>query len=82
MNNVYDWVGSLSIHPVHFKLRQYQSIVAVSVPAAKYDNTVLNMKESDTTLSFDDDDEEVIRLGYSKEENILERLEKSVMMPK
>ena len=50
MNNVYDWVGSLSIHPVHFKLRQYQSIVAVSVPAAKYDNTVLNMEESDTTL--------------------------------
>ena len=22
MNNVYDWVGSLSIHPVHFKLGQ------------------------------------------------------------
>ena len=59
MNNVYDWVGSLSIHPVHFKLRQYQSIIAVSDPAAKYENTVLNMEESDTALSFDDDDEEV-----------------------
>ena len=44
MNNVYDWVGSPSIHPVHFKLRQYQRIVAASGPAAKCDNTVLNME--------------------------------------
>ena len=77
MNNVYDWVRSRSIHPVHFKLRQYHSIVAISDPAAKYDNTVLNMKESDTALSFDDDDdEEVTMLGYSSKESFLERLEK------
>ena len=74
--NVYDWVGSLSIHPVHFKLRQYQSTVAVSDPAKKYNNTVLNMEESDTALSFDNDDEDVTMLGYSSKEYILERLEK------
>ena len=78
MNNVYDWVRSRSIHPVHFKLRQYHSIVAISDPAAKYDNPVLNMKESDTGFSFDDDDddEEVTMLGYSSKESFLERLEK------
>ena len=82
MNNVYDWVRSLSILPVHFKLRQYQSIVAVSDPAAKCDNTVLNMEESDEALSFDDYDEEVTMLGCFSKESNLERLEKSVMMPK
>ena len=76
MSNVYDWVGSLSIHPVHFKLRQYQSFVAVSDPAKKYENTVLSIEESDTALSFDDDDEEVTMSCYSSKESILERLEK------
>ena len=70
-------MGRFSLNtPSLFKLRQYQSIVAVSDPVAKYDNTVLNMEESDAALSFDDNDEEVTMLGYSSKEDIFERLEK------
>ena len=70
-------MGRFSLNtPSLFKFRQYQSIVAVSDPVAKYDNTVLNMEESDTALSFDDNDEEVTILGYSSKEDIFERLEK------
>ena len=70
-------MGRFSLNtPSLFKLRQYQSIVAVSDPVAKYDNTVLNMEVSDTALSFDDNDEEVTMLGYSSKEDIFERLEK------
>ena len=70
-------MGRFSLNtPSLFKFRQYQSIVAVSDPVAKYDNTVLNMEESDTALSFDDNDEEVTMLGYSSKEDIFERLEK------
>ena len=70
-------MGRFSLNtPSLFKLRQYQSIVAVSDPVAKYDNTVLNMEVSDTALSFDDNNEEVTMLGYSSKEDIFERLEK------
>ena len=70
-------MGRFSLNtPSLFKFRQYQSIVAVSDPVAKYDNAVLNMEESDTALSFDDNDEEVTMLGYSSKEDIFERLEK------
>ena len=70
-------MGRFSLNtPSLFKLRECQSIVAVSDPVAKYDNTVLNMEESDTALSFDDNDEEVTMLGYSSKEDIFERLEK------
>ena len=70
-------MGRFSLNtPSLFKFRQYQSIVAVSDPVAKYDNAVLNMEESDTALSFDDSDEEVTMLGYSSKEDIFERLEK------
>ena len=55
---------------------QYQSIVVVSDPATKYDNTVLKMEESDTVLSSYDDDEEVTMLADSSKESVLERLEK------
>ena len=40
------------------------------------------MEESDEALSFDDYDEEVTMLGCFSKESNLERLEKSVMMPK
>ena len=70
-------MGRFSLNtPSLFKFRQYQSIVAVSDPVAKYDNAVLNMEESDTALSFDDNDEEMTILGYSSKEDIFERLEK------
>ena len=70
-------MGRFSLNtPSLFKFRQYQSIVAVSDPVAKYNNAVLNMEESDTALSFDDSDEEVTMLGYSSKEDIFERLEK------
>ena len=70
-------MGRFSLNtPSLFKFRQYQSIVAVSDPVAKYNTAVLNMEESDTALSFDDSDEEVTMLGYSSKEDIFERLEK------
>ena len=56
MNNVYDWVGTISVEPMYFELFvDLWSPIPATDPANKYANTVLNMAEVSKPPSFEED---------------------------
>ena len=62
MNNVYDWVGSLSPEPMFFKFFcNNTAAIPPSDAASKYALTTLNMEEVDEPLYFEDDKEITVK---------------------
>ena len=60
---VYDWVGSLSLVPEHFKLLDYAGkLLLPPQPLTELKNTTLYMSEAMTTPALDDG--EVTFLGF------------------
>ena len=67
MNQVYDWVGSLSLLPEHFRLVYPLSgeVVLPERPVTEAANCVLCMNESEEPLSLVHDDPEISAIGFS-----------------
>ena len=67
MNQVYDWVGSLSLLPEHFRLVYPLSgeVVLPERPVTEAANCVLCMNESEEPLSLVHDDPEISAVGFS-----------------
>ena len=69
MNNVYDWVGSLSPEPMFFKFFcNNTAAIPPSDAASKYALTTLNMEEVDEPLYFEDDKEITVK-GFQGADN-------------
>ena len=69
MNNVYDWVGSLSPEPMFFKFFcNNTAAIPSSDAASKYALTTLNMEEVDEPLYFEDDKEITVK-GFQGADN-------------
>ena len=62
MNNVYDWVGSLSPEPIFFKFFCNKTAgIPPSDAASRYALTTFNMDEVDELLYFEDDKEITVK---------------------
>ena len=70
MNNVYEWVESLSPEPMFFKFFcNNTAAIPPSDAASKYALTTLNMEEVDEPLYFEDDDKEITVKGFQGADN-------------
>ena len=68
MNNVYDWVGSLSPEPMFFKFFcNNTAAIPPSDAASKYALTTLNMEEAHEP--FFEDDKEIKVKGFQGADN-------------
>ena len=66
MNNVYDWMGSLSPEPMYFKLScGRSSLIPPSPPVLNVTLTILNMTEVKEPLPFEED-EEITMTGFQE----------------
>ena len=66
MNNVYDWMGSLSPEPMYFKFSCGRSaLIPASVPVSNFALTTLNMTEVNEPLPFEED-EEITMTGFQE----------------
>ena len=64
MNNVYDWMGSLSPEPMYFKFSCGRSaLIPASAPVSSFALATLNMTEVNEPLPFEED-EEVTMTGF------------------
>ena len=66
MNNVYDWMGSLSPRPMYFKFSYGRSaLIPASAPVSNFTLTTLNMTEVNEPLPFEED-EEITMIGFQE----------------
>ena len=66
MNNVYDWMGSLSPEPTYFMFSCGRSgLIPASAPVSNFTLTTLNMTEVNEPLPFEED-EEITMIGFQE----------------
>ena len=66
MNNVYDWMGSLSPEPMYFKFSCGRSaLIPASAPVSNFALTTLNMTEVNEPLPFEEN-EEITMTGFQE----------------
>ena len=70
MMSVYDWVGSISLIPMYFELSDYSGqILKPEQSVMDGDKSTLNMSESESTPSLEDDDIGFKGFGTAQENN-------------
>lgn len=70
MQSVYDWVGSLSLLPMHFELSDFNGHVHLpGQNVTDCEKTTLNMTDTETTPSLEDKDVNWKGFGSASNEN-------------
>ena len=70
MNNIYDWMGSLSPEPMYFKfLCGRSALIPASVPVSNFTLTTLNMTEVNEPLPFEEGEEITMTFQWFSRKN-------------